>query len=583
MASYSEWNNALAEYFVSGVPKGTEVFLSVDNGALADVGNRFTDEGLSDDECVDDFLKSVRKQCVGVGKVYLDSISDFEANTVPQCVGFLGAMVLAAHRMATEGDEIEIISDINYFTRLRQVLGLPEEDGGRPRGMRPAGEEEVLWKNWNSWLIQNGWLPSAERGKHLNDKFIHYPLSQALLREGDKGKLEQLFRREEKSRRLSRRWDRDQLGTWLRGSVTLPSSYLRQLIQESAPRRSLAITEAIHEVYESILEWDQNAATTHTMVNSGSQRRFFAGLYRNENAITGTINYLLYPRQPRRLHEEQLQVVKDGKPRRLRVERSGWFYPLWDESPRGGVQYEVLGSSQVKELVLPERRFWILTRDPDNPDSGVFGSWGTPEIGETFLLLCHKECAEQMGIFKDEALLKWNAEHTFAYSDEEWIEYRECMVLTQSWEGVLPQNNELYEALKPNASASISLAGGLRVPRLGAWLEGYGPEIRVNAFEYPIMLDLFDIYDPEEPIKETAVASSKILDEFMGLEAGTYILKAYERGGTKIISQRSLRILAWEEIDCSDPTKINVIQLNSFTLEGGIVKVVQQQDIEEAD
>ncbi len=123
MANYSEWNNALAEYFVSGVPKGTEVFLSVDSAALADVGNRFTDEWLSDDKCVDDFLIAVRKQCVGVGKVYIDSISDFESDTVPPCVGFLGAMVLAAHRMATEGDEIEIISDINYFTRLRQVLG----------------------------------------------------------------------------------------------------------------------------------------------------------------------------------------------------------------------------------------------------------------------------------------------------------------------------------------------------------------------------------------------------------------------------------------------------------------------------
>ncbi len=447
--------------------------------------------------------------------------------------------------------------------------------------MKPAGEEEVLWKNWNGWLMQNGWLPSAERGKHQNDKFIHYPLSQALLREGDKGKLELLFRKEEKSRRLSRKWDRDQLGIWLRGSVTLPSSYLRQLIQEPESRRSQAITDAFHEVYSSI-EWDHTAASTQTRSNAAHQLRLTAGLYRNENAITGSINFLLYPRQPRRSHGEQLQVLKDGKYCDLRIMRSGWFYPLWDESPRGGVQYEVLGSSQVKELVLPERRFWILIRDPDNPDSGVFGSWGTPEIGETFLLLCHKECAEQINIFKDEALIKWSAEHTLTYSDEEWLEYRECMVLTQSWEGVLPQNNELYEALKPNASASISLAGGLRVPRLGAWLEGYGPEIRVNAFEYPIMLDLFDIHDPEEPIKEIAVASSKILDEFIGLEAGTYILKVYERGSSKIISQRPLRILSWEEIDCSDPTKSIVTQLNSFTLEGGIVKAVQQ-DIEEAD
>jgi hypothetical protein len=583
MASYAEWNNALVEYFVSGVPKGVSVFLSVDDAAIIDIGNRFAEWGLHVEDCVTDFLQAIRCQCVFGGRVYLDAIADSDESEVPRCVGFLSTMILAAHHMAAEEDNVDIISDINYFKRLREVLGLSREDGGRPPGLTPPGVEIPLWDSWNLWLAHNGWLPSAERGSSVVDKFIHYPLSQALLREGDKEKLERLFRGQERAHRLSRRWDRDQLGAWLRSTPSLlPSSYLRQLIQEPDPRRFEAINDALHEVY-STLDWDENTLTSSTHGNPLSQRRLTAGIYRDANANTGTINYLLYPRQPKRSQGEQLQLWKDGKALTLRNERPGWFYPLWAESPRGGVHYEVRGSAQVKELVLPERRFWILVRDPESSDSGDFGSWGLPEVGETFLLLCRKECAEQMSIFRDEALINWDHEFGFSHSGEEWVEYRECMVLTQNWEGVLPQDAELYEALKSNAFASISLAGGLRAPRQGAWLEGYGPEVKVNAFEYPVMLDLFDIHDPEEPIKEIAVASGVIMDDFKQLESGTYILKAYERGGTKVISQRSLRILPWEELSAAVPTQANVIKLNNFTLEGGVLKANEQQDVEEVD
>ena len=33
MATYDEWNKAIAEYFVSGLPSGATVYLSVDEAA----------------------------------------------------------------------------------------------------------------------------------------------------------------------------------------------------------------------------------------------------------------------------------------------------------------------------------------------------------------------------------------------------------------------------------------------------------------------------------------------------------------------------------------------------------------------
>ena len=84
----------------------------------------------------------------------------------------------------------------------------------------------------------------------------------------------------------------------------------------------------------------------------------------------------------------------------LREDRKGWFQPLWPEDPAGGISYEVSGHQQVKELVLPERGFWILVRDSENEDSGIFAGWGPPGLGKTFLLLCRKEYTEQMEVFQ---------------------------------------------------------------------------------------------------------------------------------------------------------------------------------------
>jgi len=146
------------------------------------------------------------------------------------------------------------------------------------------------------------------------------------------------------------------------------------------------------------------------------------------------------------------------------------------------------------------------------------------------------------------------------------------MVLTQNWEGVLPQDKELYEALQPNVMASISLSGGLRAPRQGAWLRGYGPDVRVNAFAGAMLLDIFDVDDPEEPLKRMEVVSNKNIMDFPQLEPGTYLLKAYEEGGLRPLSRRPLRILDWSSLDTVAPDHPEVVRLNGFTLEGSIVR-----------
>ncbi|MDE0323222.1 MAG: hypothetical protein OXN27_04815 [Candidatus Poribacteria bacterium] len=521
MATYDEWNKAIAEYFVSGLPSGATVYLSVDEAALMDIGARFEQSEIDHVNWVEDFIEAVQSKCVIGDTVYLPRGSGYQSDQIPPCVAFLAAMVLAAHYMIGEETEDEIISQINYFKRLRQVFGLSDEETGRPEGLLPAGIEEDLWLIWNRWLIGNGWLHSAEHGQSNYNKFINYPLSQALLREADQEVLERLFRQQVNSGQLSRVCDRDTVSFWVRNQQ-FGSKHLKDLIQESDFRRYEAVTNAVFEVYTSI-DWDQEFDATSDIRRIG-ERRMTAELYRVEDAIMGDLKYHLYPRQPRQFSSGSLEVVHNGSVYPLREERQGWFMPLkWTVDPAGDVSYEVRGHPQIKELIFPERRFWILVRDPENETSDVFAGWESPKLGENFLLLCRKEYSEQMEKLRQEDVIHWN--HDFQI-DDEWIEYRECMIRSQNWEGIIPQYQDLYDALKPSISATISLKGGLRVPNQGGWLEGYVPEVTVFAFDDRVNLKLMDTSIPDESIMNRPVDTNEPIS-VPSLDPGVYLFEAY--------------------------------------------------------
>ena len=568
MATYDEWNEAIAKYFVSGLLSGTTVYLSVDEETLMEIGTRFERTEAGHVDWVADFTEAIRSTCIIGGKVILPQNSDYQSNQVPRGVAFLAAMVLAAHYMIGEETEDETILQTNYFARLRQVLGLSGAETGRPEGLLPAGIEENLWQTWNRWLIGNGWLHSAEHGQTTYNRYINYPLSQALLREADKEVIESLFREKERLRVLSRVWDRDTVGSWVR-KQQFGSKYLRELIQESDFRRYEAITDVIYDLYVSI-DWDQEMET-EPGVRSIGQRRLTAYLYREEDFITGNINYHLYPRQLRQFSGGTLEVIQNGHKHLLKEERQGWFMPLSPVDPAGGMLYEVTGHSQIKELVLPERNFWILVRDPENEDSGVFAGWGRPGLGETFILLCRKEYAEQMEFFKGEALFNWD--HSYPI-DEEWIEYQECMIISPSWEGMIPERQDLYDALKPNVSATISLKGGLRAPNQGGWMEGYAPEITVFAFDESVKLKLIDVSRRNKSIMDDIVNANQPIS-CPTLNPGDYLLEAYNSG--RLATRRVLRILSWDSLEHKQPKQPFSVDIGTFTLQGATVKVIESK------
>jgi len=571
---YDRWNRALVEWAVSSVAAGASVYLSVDDETLLAVRRAFLHRtGGTPAEAFAEFQAALRYRCVADQQVTLSWVRQKAApGDSPRCVVFLAAMVLAGSRMDCEKVGEKAIDESNYFARLREVLDLlADSKVGRPPGLDSwRGPEEPLWLEWNRWLLSRGWQPTAERGTSNYDKYINYPLSQALLRRGDRVRLIRFFREQEKKGHLSRCLDPELLAGRLReASDALPSQYLRHLLlDDSDPARFRAILEAVTEVYDGI-DWERLPGESDE--DTGGPRRLRAGLYRTESRFTGEIQYLLYPRMPRGWQGQTLLVERDGCQHPLQEHRQGWFMPLWSVAP--GVQqlFPLRGGEQegISELMLPARPFWILIHDPDDEAAVVLATWGAPGLGQTFLLLCQPRHEQQLCTLKEEGLLTWQEVEPVTLGESAWLEYRECQVTSPRWSRIFPADEDLVEALRPVASINVVLEGGLRVPGQYLWLEGHQPVVRAYRFDGTAQLRLEDVADPSRVVMDRPVTVNEQVALPL-LAPGEYLLQA-EVSGRRTI-RRLLRIMSWDQLLPGQLGEDFGHQLEDFMLHGASLR-----------
>lgn len=550
MASYRDWNQALVSYFTSGVPHGTKVYLSVDDELLERIGSEFNKKS-TDGSWSDDFRAGVRQKVIVEGRVNLGKLLERDAEGLPQGVAFLGAMVLAANEMADE----EEISEENYLKRLRAVLGLPTTEKGRPLGMKSGSDaEEPLWQNWNRWLMANGFMPSAYRGRGGRTTYINYPISQSLLRRADKNRLILLFN----DKQWSAQWDAMSLFACVRREAQRLSKHLKELLADNRERYQ-AVAEAIHEVY---LQWqdDRSLGEQRTGVRSWS-RHIFAGLYRTEDPFLGEVNYFLYPRQVRGRQLKSVQVrYKDNNVYQLISERSGWYFPL--ECPlkinelECGARYPITFPTELDALVLPNRDFWILIPDPDDPDAGAYATWGQPSLGTHFILLCKKELLSDINRLRDERLIEWHGEAQQLFNNSNWVELHQCMVVSQAWDGVFVKNQELKDALQPSTRLSISISGGLRVPKQSSWLEGYSLQVTVFGFHTTAKLQITRLSDKLQILDRSQSTNTPVSVDFAC--PGDFLLTA-TCGGE--LTEHFVRIVDWSGLSIEEPKRREVMPI----------------------
>jgi hypothetical protein len=553
VASYEEWNRALVHHFSQSVPRGSSVFLAVDDDEIVRVGRNLAAQASE----VDDFISAVSKNVIQRGRLNLRQLRGRNGLGEPKGIAFLCVLVLAATRMAEEED----VSEINYFHRLREILDLPDEEG-RPEGMSPGSEaEEPLWMEWNRWLQEHSLLPSAVSGEGSR-KYINYPLSQALLRKADKDRLKRLFI----ERRFSEDMDPDTLAARVRAEeISLPQ-HLRELLHADRERRA-AVQEAMHQLYEL---WRENPQDDR--LTAGVRvRALRSSIYRTVDFITGLTTYHFHPKAPRGQAIGQFTVEIDGRNFVLTQERPGWLYPfgrLTGRKLREGIRIPVSGNLDIDYVVLPKRKFWVLVQDPEDPDSGNLAGWTGPQLAEPFLLLIVPELLGELILLKEEGLIEWAGE-PIKVLDSEWLEIRNCMAVSEAWSGVFIQDQELFEALKPSAPLSVVVSGGLRVPNCSGWLQGYGPELTIFSFYPEVEVRITRVHDGTV-VLDDAQRTGNSFPVAWG-DPGDYRVEAKVIGRSV---QRLIKLIGWDELESARLACRDMIELDGARLCGASLETL---------
>lgn len=535
MASYDEWNSAILHYLIDGVPIGSRVFLAIDEEALMRIAN-LLEEPPPTPQRVDDFIQAIRQRCVAFEgqsvKRFKPDFSDVRSNPPPY-LAFLAATVLAAYRMG----EDEEVSANNYFDRLDEMLGLPETIHGRPAGLE---HEDLLWRHWARWLDYRGFLPSAQAGSGAH-KYIRYPISQTFLRETDKDALWRHF--------TMRNWSRHLDERAVSARIIQDRQYLTRHIERFLSSEYIVqrdgILQAIYDVYDiwTSSEQDKPYRERTYAINRNMQ----TGLYREFDVFTNQPEYLLFPRRPRRMREQSLSIRHQGVEYPLNIERSGWYEPLWQLSSDDlayGLCQNIEGSEEIQKLILPSRDFWILVPDPDDPESGIYASWGKPELGIPFVVLCQSSLQNELQSLHDEGVLEWRAGDPISVWDHaDWVEYRDVMVVSQGWTGLSIQHEELYQALQPQITLGVSFRGGIRLSQESGWVVGHGPQIIIHSFYPEAELTIIEPISGKEIGFQEKITTNHPISIDWPDSIGSYLLVFNSGGDTK---ESSIRFLDWQ-------------------------------------
>ncbi len=569
---YDTWNTAIIDMVTGDVRRGSPIFLAIDNRALLVTWRHFLGQPALDVASVRaSFAARVRQACRSIGGGFdLTLLEGNDRSGRPRCVGFLAAMVLAAHDM---GDD-EAAGELNYFYRLRRVFNPQSAEHGLPDWLTdPYGQrlDEALWLAWNQWLIANGWEPTAEYGGP-NTKYIHFPISQALLRDGDRDRLAHLYRDHlDASQRL---WDRELLTAHLpdlAGHAT--GKRLKAVLsdRDTDALRFEAVAEAAFEVYAT-MDWTKGEAT------GDSPHRIEAGLFRTEDR-RGNATYALYPRLPRRWRAAaRLEAIdaRTGASEALTAETQhvGRFRPLsWPLTDLHERRLRLLadGVDEGMELVLPARDFWVLIRDPDDEYSDAQASWGLPAMGEPFLLLCRPQHVPQIRTLRELELLSWRDEPLQSdMNGGSWREYHGCQVLRPRWEHVVPcrESRVLVETLRPRMTrVAVSLEGGLSIPGQNVWLEGYPPKMRVRAATSTFFYAIRRRSDGGIVCKDVAGRTHELTD-LPSLVPSEYEIEV--RASEGVAGRRVLRVAAWNDLEAAQAVRSQAVEgdVLHFTLRG---------------
>jgi hypothetical protein len=226
-----EWAAALADTLLPAeLSAGRPVRLNCDDAAVGEAARRL---GLSRARAVPELVSCLRTQGLIDPSSGVRPLARSTAGNPPGYLVGLVLLVLAASRMAPGQDNTMAA----YYVRLADLLGVPLRD--THPGVAGVPELVARFADLADWLEhhQDGARGLLDIPERVHPSIVGVPISQALLRAGDRNALGAFFERS--SRLITAGWDPvHQLRQW--GERHQLSAPLQQLLERAELHAPLA-------------------------------------------------------------------------------------------------------------------------------------------------------------------------------------------------------------------------------------------------------------------------------------------------------------------------------------------------------
>lgn len=445
MATYDQWNRAIADYFTRDRTPGSSIYLHASKENLESIA---ADLGIPAEAAERDFLASVQRKCIRISDAGADEIdSPFldawsseisRADRLPNAIAFLALTVFAASRMG-ERDDLDATA---YFPIIRELLGdLPATHNQAPRPVGwVMGEEARWWHYWRVWLGRRQLVATFQFGSSNRWKYVQLPLSQTLLRPTDEEKLLRTF--DQHSEFKDDFTDRHLMRLVHKYTEVL-TSQLQRILKD--PSRFAEITGAISDLHADWRSGDRVAGV--------SERRTMA----IPIGIVRTVDNF----------EETSYVLQAGIGRKQ-------DFPSLDQHV---LSEGLMITSGGRRYRMPRRDMWIFAVTDDAVES-VMTSVDQPPAGVRLAILAHRKVVPYLQKLQRLRLLHWRGDWDLVTNEpyKGWVEIEDCSVAPGDW----PQD-EVADALRPRDRVRISFTRGMSVGARYVWLDSVLPEVTVQV------------------------------------------------------------------------------------------------------
>lgn len=188
---YDRWNEVIADVVFPERDVPVPVYLDVEDHEIREIGARL---GVPAEQVVDTLMHVVGQTIdldlvTGAFNTHVERVLHWQRgrrqDAVYPEVALLAVFSLAAEQMAA-GDGM---ASANYYGRLAQLLDAPK----RTLHQSYVRVAEPLWAGLNFWLERLDGRRGTPTAYALGKRFVGLPMSQALVREADRRRLERFF------------------------------------------------------------------------------------------------------------------------------------------------------------------------------------------------------------------------------------------------------------------------------------------------------------------------------------------------------------------------------------------------------